>query len=93
MSLANSLPEIIFEIDTNGRLVFANERAFEVTGYTEEDFKNDSDVFELIAPQDRQRAIEDFNKVIELKPDNEKAITLKDKAKRELIDFTNSKTY
>lgn len=64
MSLANSLPEIIFEIDSNGRLVFANERAFEVTGYTKEDFDNGLDVFGLIAPQDRQRAIEDFNKTL-----------------------------
>ena len=32
--LANCLPEIVFETDLNGQLVFANERAAEISGYS-----------------------------------------------------------
>ena len=48
-NLANSLPEIVFETDINGKVIFANERGFEMTGYTKEDFAKGFDVFSLIA--------------------------------------------
>jgi PAS domain S-box-containing protein len=32
--LANSLPNIVFETDANGRIIFANNRAFEIAGYS-----------------------------------------------------------
>ena len=68
MSLANSLPEIVFEADIYGKLTFANQRAFEITGYNKEDFDNELDVFSLIAPQDRSRALEDFKKTLKNQP-------------------------
>ncbi len=38
MTLANSLPEIVFEIDLNGRTTYINQTAYETIGYTKEDF-------------------------------------------------------
>ena len=54
--LANSLPQIIFETDTRGRLTFANRNAFQLFGYTQEDMRKGLNVFETIVPEDRDRA-------------------------------------
>jgi PAS domain S-box-containing protein len=54
--LVDSLPEIVFEIDRKGRVVFANRRFFELTGYSAEDFGNDFDANRLVAPEDVERA-------------------------------------
>jgi PAS domain S-box-containing protein len=55
--LANSLPEIIFDADVEGRLTFFNKRAFEITGYSQQDFDKGLNAFQLIVPEDRVRAI------------------------------------
>jgi PAS domain S-box-containing protein len=54
--LVDSLPEIVFEIDRKGRIVFASRAAFELTGYSAEDFGNDFDATRLVAPEDVERA-------------------------------------
>lgn len=54
--LANSLPEIIFDADVEGRLTFFNKRAFEITGYSQQDFDKGLNAFQLIVPEDRVRA-------------------------------------
>ena len=35
--LADSLPEIVFETNKNGKLTYANQSAYKITGYTKED--------------------------------------------------------
>ena len=79
-SLADSLPEIVFETDINGKVIFANERGFEITGYTKEDFDKGFDVFSLIAEQDKERAVEDFRKTLSNQPtsNNEYMVARKD---------------
>jgi PAS domain S-box-containing protein len=82
-NLANSLPEIIFESDVSGNVLFGNKRGFEITGYTEDDFAKGINIFNLIAPQDRERAIEDFKRTLSNQPsessdDNEFTVTKKD---------------
>jgi len=54
--LVDSLPEIVFEIDRKGRVVFASRAALELTGYSAEDFGNDFDASRLVAPEDVERA-------------------------------------
>lgn len=54
--LANSLPEIVFDADVAGRLTFFNKRAFEITGFSQQDFDKGLNAFELIIPDDRERA-------------------------------------
>ncbi|NIA20204.1 MAG: PAS domain S-box protein [Xanthomonadaceae bacterium] len=56
--LADMLPEAIFEIDNNMKLTYANQRASELFGYTEEDFDHGLDSIDLLVPEDRERARE-----------------------------------
>jgi PAS domain S-box-containing protein len=78
-SLADSLPEIVFETDINGKLVFANERAFKITGYTK-DFVYSHSIFDFIAPQYKGKAIEHFMKTLNNQSslDNEYTLVRKD---------------
>jgi PAS domain S-box-containing protein len=61
--LANSLPEIVFDADIEGKLTFFNKRAFEITGYTQQDFDKGLNAFQMIAPEDRERAINNLKKL------------------------------
>ena len=62
-NLADSLPEIVFETDNMGKLIYANERAFEVTKYSKEDFAKGLYVFDFILQKDKERAKENFGRV------------------------------
>jgi len=53
--LANCLPESVFETNLNGQLVFANERATEISGYSLSEIE-ELNVMQFIAPEDRERA-------------------------------------
>jgi PAS domain S-box-containing protein len=53
--LANLLPQIVFELDKNGRITFVNQQAYEMTGYTPDDFSRGMDATQIIAPVDRDR--------------------------------------
>ena len=62
--LADFLPEIIFEIDEEGKLVFANAEAYEITGYSREDFARGFTVLNIIAPEEKKRASKNISKVL-----------------------------
>lgn len=61
--LANSLPEIVFDADVQGKLTFFNKRAFEITGFTQYDFDKGLNAFQLIVPKDRERAKNNLKKL------------------------------
>jgi PAS domain S-box-containing protein len=54
--LVEKLPEMIFELDSKGQVVFANQRARELTGYTKEEFENNFDANRLVAPEDIEKS-------------------------------------
>ncbi len=56
--LAGLLPEIVFEVDQDGTVVFVNQNASVVTGHSEAELASGFDAFQLIAPEDRERAKE-----------------------------------
>jgi PAS domain S-box-containing protein len=56
--LANFLPEIVFETDLTGRLTFFSQRAFEITGFTQEELEGGLNMLQFIAPQDQEKAKE-----------------------------------
>ncbi|MGC7878901.1 PAS domain S-box protein [Desulforudis sp. 1031] len=58
--LADSLPEVVFEMDKNGRLTFVNENAYSFFGYTKADFIRGVNALETIVPEDRARARENI---------------------------------
>ena len=62
--LANSLPQIVFETDENGMLVFVNQNAYDLFGYTQADLANGLNALNMLVPQDRDRALENIGKVL-----------------------------
>ena len=62
--LAEMLPDTIFEVDTEGRLTFANDRAFEQFGYDQEDFEDGLSAFDMVVPEDRQQAVDNVAKLL-----------------------------
>jgi PAS domain S-box-containing protein/putative nucleotidyltransferase with HDIG domain len=62
--LANLLPQTIYECDCTGRLTFTNRNAFKVFGYRKKDFDSGVNVSCCISPEDRDRAIQNMQKVL-----------------------------
>jgi PAS domain S-box-containing protein len=63
--LADLLPQSVFECDVNGRLTFANQRAFETFGYTPEDVQAGVNVVQMISTDDRPRATQAMEAVLQ----------------------------
>lgn len=62
--LADSLPEVVFEIDDKGNLAFSNRNAFDFFGCTQEDFDKGINVLDYIVPGDRNRVIQSIAKIM-----------------------------
>ena len=60
--LAEMLPEAVFETDTNMTLTYANRRAFELFGYSQADFDAGLNAFDMIMPEDRERAVDNVQR-------------------------------
>lgn len=64
-TLANSLPQTVFEANADGLLTFVNEGAYEMFGYTHEDFESGVNCLQTIALHDRERAKTDIARVLQ----------------------------
>lgn len=62
--LADSLPETVFEIDAEGRLTFVNRAAYEHFGYEQEDFERGINVIDAMAPEFREKAMGNIERVL-----------------------------
>jgi two-component system, cell cycle sensor histidine kinase and response regulator CckA len=60
--ITDLMPQIIFEIDEKGNVVFVNKQAFEFFGYEESDFPDGFNCFQHIAPEDHARVVENMEK-------------------------------
>jgi len=80
--LAELLPQIIFEMDAEGRLIFVNQRAFEHFQYTRQEFEQGLNAFDIIIPEDRTSALENVKKILNGKriPPNEYSLLRKDQS-------------
>jgi PAS domain S-box-containing protein len=58
--LAESLPQVIFEVDLKGDLIYLNHTGHELFGYTPEDFAKGFNVLEAFIPEDRERVALDI---------------------------------
>ena len=58
--LAESLPQVIFEVDSKGNLIYLNQTGFALFGYTPEDLANGFNVLEAFIPVDRDRIAQDI---------------------------------
>ena len=62
--LIDMLPQIIVETDLEGNLVYANKKAFELTGYTQKDFARGINVTQLVIPEDRSKVWQNMQKIL-----------------------------
>jgi PAS domain S-box-containing protein len=62
--LAELLPQIVFEIDSKGNLVFLNQIGFASTGYSEEDVRKGLNAFQMFVPEDHERARQNIQKIL-----------------------------
>ena len=58
--LANSLPQVVCEIDKEGNLIFINDNAFKTFGYTRDDFDKGLNSLQMLIPGERKRAFKNF---------------------------------
>jgi PAS domain S-box-containing protein len=63
-NLANSLPQVIFETDENGTLSFANQNAFNLFGYSENELDQGLNVLQMLIPDDRNKAAANIGRVL-----------------------------
>jgi len=66
--MADLLPQIVFETDLAGQLIYANKGAYEYFGYTKEEFGNSLNVFSMIAPEDRPAVAKNIQELMAGRP-------------------------
>ncbi len=62
---AQCLPQIVFEMDLEGRFTFGNYSGLRAFAYTEEDFGNGIQAADIFVLEERERASEDINLVLQ----------------------------
>ena len=58
--LAESLPQVIFEVDLNGTLKYLNQTGHQLFGYTPEEIAQGFNALEAFTPEDRERVALDL---------------------------------
>ncbi|MCK4796058.1 MAG: PAS domain S-box protein, partial [Spirochaetes bacterium] len=61
--LANSLPEIVFEMNEKGIITFVNHIAFDLFGYTQQEFEKGLNAFRMIISQDVDRVKKNIERI------------------------------
>ncbi|MBI9075119.1 MAG: PAS domain S-box protein [Desulfatibacillum sp.] len=64
-TLADSLPQIVFETDAVGTLTFVNQNAYEIFGYSREEVEAGVSALDTLEPGDEERALANMAKVLE----------------------------
>ncbi len=74
------LPQIVFEIDREATITYANRIAFEKIGYSQEDFEKGINGFQIVVPEERNRLIENATRIMheKIETHNEYSILRKD---------------
>ncbi|MEI7615610.1 MAG: PAS domain S-box protein, partial [Actinomycetota bacterium] len=65
--LAEMMPEIIFETNTQGMVTFANKNAFDIFKYTQDDFNRGINILDVIAENYRGKVIKEMQKLLKKK--------------------------
>jgi PAS domain S-box-containing protein len=62
--LADLLPQVVFETDINGNITFVNSQAFDIFGYTQEDYDRGLNVIQMLIPEDRVKGRESIQRIL-----------------------------
>ncbi len=54
--ITDALPVVVYETDATGRMTFANATAFDMFGYTKEEFEAGMSLFQVVTDADKERA-------------------------------------
>ncbi|MBU1706976.1 PAS domain S-box protein, partial [bacterium] len=60
---ADLLPQVVYETNSDGNLIYANRYAFEIFGYSQDDFDTGLQVLQMIIPEERDRARENTHRI------------------------------
>ena len=63
-NLSNLLPQVVFETDLNGKLIYVNQIAYELFGYSDDDFNKGLNAFSMLIAEDKKVAIERMKAII-----------------------------
>ena len=61
---ADSLPQIVYELDARGNFIFANPSAYTSFGYTKQEFEEGLNVLQTLVPGDRERVIRNIHRLM-----------------------------
>ncbi len=62
--LVASLPQIVFETNLSGNLSFANRTAFDLFGYTQEDYDKGLNALDMMVPEERGKALKNMQAIL-----------------------------
>jgi PAS domain S-box-containing protein len=62
--MAEMMPQAVFETDITGKLTFANRKAFDNFGYSQQDFDRGVNSLDMLVPEDHQQAGENITKIM-----------------------------
>ncbi|MBU1937993.1 PAS domain S-box protein, partial [bacterium] len=68
LELVNLLPQTVFETDLEGNFTFVNRFGFEFYGYAQEDVDKGVHAFQVIVPEDRERAQHNIRRILTGEP-------------------------
>ena len=77
--LAEKLNEIIVEVNRDGKIIYANKKAFEKTGYTKEEIDKGINIKQVIVPEERCKLIANFSELLKGKELTRSIYTIKRK--------------
>ncbi len=63
--LANLLPQLVVELDEEGKFDFINDAGIDFIGYTKYEIKNGLSIFDIIHPDDQKMFLEEFLYLLE----------------------------
>jgi PAS domain S-box-containing protein len=63
-TFSDFLPQPVVEMDLSGNFFYVNKIAYEMFGYTEDDLKKGVNVFDMIAPEDKEKSIDAIKGII-----------------------------
>ena len=77
--LAERLNEMIVEVDPKGKIIYANKKTFEKTGYTKTEIEKGINIKQVVVTEDRDKLVANFEKLLKGKELTRSIYTIKRK--------------
>ncbi len=62
--LVEALPQVVFEVDEHGNLIYVNHHAYELFGQSKEDLADGPNILDRVVPEDRERLKENIRRIL-----------------------------